>query len=135
MWLQNKCIGHDVHVMSMQLLRDVHTTIVQCVARTSREHRVDVTRHSLIYFTSWERILLWECRFFTHGKYRQYKKNSMDIHSYDIWGIFCGFFFFTDLVEWRKGEICTFSHTIRLTYVYSWHTTKKRIIIKILQWR
>jgi hypothetical protein len=27
---------------------------------------------------------------------------------------FAGFFFFVDLVEWRKDAVCTFSHIIRL---------------------
>jgi hypothetical protein len=27
-------------------------------------------------------------------------------------------FFFVNLVEWRKGEVCTFSHTIRLILYY-----------------
>jgi hypothetical protein len=38
-------------------------------------------------------------------------------------------FFFVDLVEWRKDEVCTFSHTIRLNHKPEKEKQKKKFPI------
>jgi hypothetical protein len=103
---------HDVGAMSAQWSRDASQERRENIARTSRGTRS--------YILRCENAFCRENAVFSRAANANNKKKTLWIFTHMIYEeFFAGFFFFADLVEWRKDVVYAFSHIIRLIYCTS----------------